>query len=447
MGFLIAITNWKAGLYAAVVLDILRDPVRKLLEGHHPWITVSVAVVWLGIFLGAVQQNRREVLAMLRIFPKLRSAANLLVVALIPGAMLSIISYPGGYQLALIGGASYLAPLLGFAIGFALAGDRQFLYRWITFYTIANSIAMLSVLAEYWQFDWPVLGGMDFEWIRHQPGVIIRLIAGIYRSPDIMGIHAAHVCMFSALLVLQPRGRHRWFWIVLAAWGVVCLLLGGRRKSIGMPVVFAATYYLLGMWLKAADPRRLAQLATVGTLVLGLALMLAREADVSSEYGEYATTLFTEGAQRSNEMIVGSSVVTLRQSGILGSGLGTATQGRQHLQDVSQSGAWQEDGGSRLFKELGVPGILLAAVAALLFLHCFRTTLKVMPLHHPLQVLQIGITAVVLANLASFAISHQQYSGDPSTGMMVCMFVGFVLSCPLARELGWFDLGKRRGER
>ena len=446
MGFLIGISNWKAGLYMAVVLDILRDPVRKLVEGHSPWISVSVAVVWLGISLGALQHNRREVLAVLRIFPKLKTARNLLVFALIPGAMLSILFYPGGFRLAFLGGASYLAPLLGFAIGFALAGDQRFLYRWMTFYTILNSIAMLSVLAEYQELDWPILGGIDFEWIRHQPGVIIRLIAGVYRSPDIMGLHAAHVCMFSALLALRPRTRNHWVWIAFAAWGVVCLLLAGRRKMIGMPVVFASTYYLLGMWLKVANPRRLVQYATVGALVLGVALMLAREADVSHEYGEYATTLFTEGAQRSNEMIVGSSVVTLRQSGLLGSGLGTATQGRQHVRDDNRPGdtgqprAWQEDGGSRLFKELGVPGILLVALAALMFLGCFRTALRIMPLHHPLQALQIGITAVILANLASFAISHQQYSGDPGTGMMLCMFVGFVLSCPLAQELGWFDL-------
>jgi hypothetical protein len=454
ISFLISISNWKAGLYAAVVLDILRDPVRKLVEGHSPWISASVAVVWLGISLGALQQNRREVMAVLRIFPKLKTARNLLVFALIPGALLSLLLYPGGYRLAFIGGASYLAPLLGFAIGFALAGDQRFLYRWMTFYTILNSIAMLTVLAEYQELDWPILGGINFEWIRHQPGVIIRLIAGLYRSPDIMGLHAAHVCIFSALLALRPKTRNPWVWIAFAAWGVICVLLAGRRKMIGMPIVFVATYYLLGMWLKAANPRRLVQFATVGALVLGVALMLAQEADVSHEYTDYATTLFTEGAQRSNEMIVGSSIVTLRQSGLLGSGLGSATQGRQHVRDASQSDdgqpkAWQEDGGSRLFRELGVPGILLVALAGVIFLGCFRTALRIMPLHHPLQALQIGITALLAANLASFAISHQQYSGDPSTGMMVCMFVGFVLSCPLAHELGWFDLrsGEGRGRR
>ncbi len=256
-------------------------------------------------------------------------------------------------------------------------------------------------------------------------------------------------------LDLRSRIGQSQVWIAFAAWGVICVLLAGRRKMIGMPIVFAATYYLLGMWLKAANPRRLVQLATVGALVLGVALMLAREVDVSQEYADYATTLFTEGAQRSNEMIVGSSLVTLRQSGLLGSGLGTATQGRQHVRDDNRSGdagqprAWQEDGGSRLFRELGVPGILLVALAGLIFLGCFRAALRIMPLHHPLQALQIGITAVILANLASFAISHQQYSGDPGTGMMLCMFVGFVLSCPLAQELGWFDphSGEGRGRR
>jgi EamA domain-containing membrane protein RarD len=448
MGFLIAISNWKAGLYAAVVLDILRDPIRKLIEGEPVLITVSVAFVWGAIFLGAIQQNRREVLAVLRIFPKLNIAARLLVVALIPGALLSIAAYPGGWRLAAIGAISYLGPLLGFAIGFALAGDQRELYRWITFYTIANSIAMFGTLAENFGADWGILGGLaDFEWIRYRPGVIIRLMSGIYRSPDIMGIHAAHICMFSALLAIRPRSQSRWLWITLAAWGVICLLLGGRRKSIGMPVLFFSCFYLISVWRKSIDAARTARLVVAGVLILGIAYMLNREADIPDEHFDYASTVFTEGAERSQEIIGRSVLGTLHQAGVLGSGLGTATQGREHVMGQSSPRAWQEDGGSRLFMELGVFGVLLVFLAGLLFAQSYIAALRLLPPRHPLLMLQIGVTAVILANLGSFAISHQQYSSDPSTGMMICMFVGFVLSCPLARELGWFDLhsgGKKR---
>ncbi len=106
--------------------------------------------------------------------------------------------------------------------------------------------------------------------------------------------------------------------------------------------------------------------------------------------------------------------------------------------------SWQEDGGRRLFMELGVFGVLLVALAGFLFVQSYIAALRFLPPRHPLQMLQIGVTAVVLANLGSFAISHQQYSSDPSTGMMVCMMIGFVFSCPLAKELGWFERRKVR---
>jgi len=447
VAFLIAIGNWKAGLYAVVVLDILRDPVRKVVEGQPALITVSVALVWGAVFLGAIQHNRREVLAVFRLFPKLRPAARLFVAALIPGAVLSLVLYSGGWRLAFIGTASYLGPMLGFAIGFALAGDQRELYRFMTFFTVLNSIAMLGTLAEFNGMDWPILGGMNFEWIRHRPGVIIRLISGVYRSPDIMGIHAAHVCMFSALLAIRPRSQSRWIWIGLAAWGAICLVLGGRRKSIGMPVVFLASYYLIGAWRGAAHSPRFARLLVAGMLVGGVAYMLNRETDVSDAHLDYAGSLFTEGVQRSNELIGGSIFSTLNQSGMLGAGLGSATQGRQHVMDGSGPRAWQEDGGSRLFMELGIFGVALLVLAAIGFLQTAIAALRSVPVGHPLQLLQIGVTAVVLANLASFLISHQQYSGDPAFGVMVCMFVGFILSCPLSRELGWYQpasVGRRR---
>lgn len=260
-----------------------------------------------------------------------------------------------------------------------------------------------------------------------------------------MGIHAAHVCMFSAMLAMKPRTYSRWFWIGLAGWAAVCLLLGGRRKSIGMPLVFVVSYYLIGVYRRVFDSTRLAQLATVGALVGCVAYMVTREADISDGHLDYASTLLTEGGHRTNEIIAGSVFSTLRTSGVLGAGLGTTTQGRQHVMKQGAPRAWQEDGGSRLFMELGVFGVVFVAFAFIAFGQAAVAAIRSIPARHPLQLLQIGVAAVVLANLASFLISHQQYSGDPAFGMMVCMLVGFVMSCPLSRELAGYEVRRDDG--
>jgi hypothetical protein len=98
--------------------------------------------------------------------------------------------------------------------------------------------------------------------------------------------------------------------------------------------------------------------------------------------------------------------------------------------------SWQEDGGSRLFKELGIPGVLLVAVAGIFFFLAISQSLKLIPVWHPAQSLQICLVSVVAANLASFLISHQQYSGDPMTCLFVVFLVGAALGAPRLPYVG-----------
>lgn len=89
------------------------------------------------------------------------------------------------------------------------------------------------------------------NWIRFSGNEVVDLIGGFYRSPDIMGLHAAQVAMFSLVLTIQARKGVSWGWILVAFFAGFCLLLSGRRKMLGMPLVFAAFFgffcYLRGM--------------------------------------------------------------------------------------------------------------------------------------------------------------------------------------------------------
>jgi hypothetical protein len=127
--------------------------------------------------------------------------------------------------------------------------------------------------------------------------------------------------------------------------------------------------------------------------------------------------------------VVGSIIATLYQSGILGSGIGSVTQG-SHYVAVDRNKAWQEDGVSRLFKELGVPGVLLILTFMWLLWRTVLDALKLIPAQHPLALQQVGVLSIVVANAASFTISHQQYSGDPGSAILAVMMLGMVLGMP-----------------
>lgn len=431
LSFLVALSNWRVGVYACLVLDVLRDPIRKLSEGHSVWITVAIGLVWFGVFIGALGENRQYLQHALRQYWRMRKAFQLVVLALLPGAILSVLLYPGGYKLAIIGSVSYLAPFLGIAIGFSFAKSERQVIRLLQFYSVLNSVALIGTVLEYSGSDLAILGGIDMVWIRYHGTMQVQMISGIYRSPDIMGLHAAHVTMFAATIGMHSKGLGKLTWGGLAAWGALCLLLGGRRKMIAMPLVFVATYLLVGMWRGSQFLKKAKAFLGVGLLAGVTVLFSVREVEVSQEYTDYASTLISQGASRGQQIVVGSLTSTLAQTGIIGAGLGSATQGN-HYAGVSGYRSWQEDGASRLLKELGLPGVLLVMIALLLVLRSLVQALQLLPVTSMAQQLQIALLAVVAANAASFIASHQQYSGDPSTSLFVLLILGAVFAMPNA---------------
>jgi hypothetical protein len=166
-------------------------------------------------------------------------------------------------------------------------------------------------------------------------------------------------------------------------------------------------------------------LAFVGVLAL-IGTTLLSEDTVSQEYLDYASTLFTDGIQRSNEVVVGSVYHTLDQSGIFGTGIGSATQGNYQA-GATIRGGWQEDGVSRLFRELGLPGVLMLSIAGFQLLKSIIWSLKQVKKASDLNYLQIALLSMLCGNIASFCISHQQYSGDPSSALLVLLLLGMAL--------------------
>ena len=426
---LVAIVNWRLGIYLAILIDVIRDPIRKISDSHSVLITVVGTLVWIGVLMGAFNSDGREIWSLLRRYRRMGTALTCLVFALVPGAALSMVLYTGGYKLVAIGLISYLGPMVGIAVGFLVPVSEKDIYRLFRFYAITNGIALVGTWLEVSGVDHAVLGGIEMDWERHRHGYVVQLIAGIYRSPDIMGLHAAHMIVFSMMLGLRARGPERLGWIAMILWGLRCVLWSGRRKMIGIPLVFLATYFGLGIWRGSREASRLATLGVLLAIGGTVGLFMLKDEIGSSEYTQYAATLFTEGGVRAKELIGDSIIVTLYQSGALGSGIGSATQG-SHYVAVERDKAWQEDGVSRLFKELGVPGVILMAGFLILMGRTVYEALNLIPPQNPLALKQLGVLGIVAGNAASFAMSHQQYSGDPGSAILAVMMLGMVLGIP-----------------
>ena len=428
---LYALGKWRDAMYGAILLDALRDPVRKISALQSSITTVIVAVVWFAALIGSQHQDQREMRLLFQRYPRLRNSVVLLLVSLIPGLLVSTLFYENGWLLASIGVVSYTAPFLGVALGYLWPRRLQDVYRWMAMYCVVNSVMALGSLFEVYGMDFPGLGGMNMKWLRNYGTDMIPLICGFYRSPDVMGIHAAHVIMFASLLAIRLRNRNPWPWIGLVAWEGFSLLVCGRRKMIAIPLVFLVSSFAL--WAIMNGRKKIAiSMALMVTVAISFMAILSEGVVADNEYTRFASSIASEGVDRAGRSLTDNVFTTIRQSGLFGDGLGTVTQGRQYMGVVTRGHDWQEDGVGRLVKELGIPGTICILWSVWLLISSLWSALQAIPANSPMSTLQFGLFGIIVANAASFSVSHQAYSGDPSTVLMVGFFAGMILGMPRA---------------
>ena len=331
--------------------------------------------------------------------------------------------------MVVLGTVSYLAPFAGIVLGYLITLRPKDVGGFLQFYCAVNGLALIGVIGEYLQLDWPALGGLSgVNWIRYSGYDTVQLIGGWYRSPDIMGLHAAQFVMFSLALAIQKSKRQSPFWLGLAIFGSLCLLLSGRRKMLGMPLVFTASLILLSYVRKIVRVQMVVVPFVAGMALLSGIYLVATEEYVGTEYMQFAGTLFTEGVARYSDVVTGSVGSTIAQSGVVGEGIGSATQGAYHFMGESQAnsiravkggwsgGGWQEDGVSRVFRELGIFGVVFISLATASLIRAIQHAVSVVSPRWHGALAQLCLVSIVVANVASFTVSHQQYSGGPRLG-------------------------------
>src|SRR5579863_3566160 len=285
-----AILDWRRGIYLCLVFDTIRDPIRKLTDEKPVVITLAACALWIAVLLGASHRLGPRLFTLTRQMPPLRNAFILMMCAMIPAATVSLANYEGGWKVASIGLLSYAVPMLGVVIGYHYMRRSNDLVPLMGFYCVLNGVFLSSALFEFLKWDIPGLGGINFIWIRHRGGGLgaVELICGFYRSPDLMGLHAANVAMFATMLTIRRESRFKWLWLALVLWGSFCLLLSGRRKMIGMLLVFGIVY--LGLRLRSVGLKRIMPFVFVLLSALLMIHLLTREVVETQEYADYAQT-------------------------------------------------------------------------------------------------------------------------------------------------------------
>ncbi|HEX8170322.1 MAG TPA: hypothetical protein VF824_07270 [Thermoanaerobaculia bacterium] len=416
----LALADWRRAWLLLLVCGAVQDPVRKLTPGTPVVISFSVVALYGCILFGA----RNELLAELRDFSRRFTTIYKLgftfVALLLLCALNGFFTYGvENWKVPLLGLFTYLAPVPAMLLGYAYLRREELLYRVFAVYATITSIALVGTLLEYYRVSWPTLGMVAFsgmDYIRHLPGIQIRMLSGFYRGPDIMAWHAAMLTSVGAAMALRAADmRGRLIWVAAAGWGFTACMLGGRRKAIYFVVVFLGA--LLWRYFRRLQNAQIVAVVGVALVMGGVIRHLAANEE---------TSVYTRGAVASEqeifERLEGGTIETFREFGLMGAGLGTATQGAQHLLR-GQAIGWQEGGLGKLAIEVGLPGLLWIALLGLVAMRMLLLLTRIGDVRGSSQFARAALFAFMLANVATFMASAQAYT-DAILGILTAFLVG-----------------------
>jgi hypothetical protein len=446
---MIAFSNWRYGFALCVLMALFQDPMRKLTPHQPIYFVVFVGAVfgaaWLGALMSRVPMLPNRIAGWRK---HVGLPFNLFVILAVIQAAHSLFSYRN-LMLTSIGMLSYFSPMpaIVLAYQFAVRRGKKGVTRWMKFYVVAASLALISVYLEYSGYRWRTLGEVGMGVLISGAGAYYKGNSGFFRGAEIAGWHAATAASFSFMLLW---GRRFSLPKVLMAIGLVVFFIGlgvltGRRKMIIEVIIFISAYVSLVVWFRHRAGKMAILLAAFGFLAyLGTVGMVApgpgehdpgtkqvsRAPDSSfGKYSRRAQTVFEDIHNRLDEIGLQPVGWAVAQFGWMGAGLGVGSQGTANF-GVNTSGA-AEGGLGKLTVELGLPGVALVGWLLVAFVLYVWSLLGPLASTSPkLANMAFGLVAFLLANMAAFSIATQAYA-DIFILLSLGWAVGFLLALPV----------------
>jgi hypothetical protein len=418
----VASNNWRRGWLLLPVFAILQDPVRKMTAGTPVVLSFSIMAIYAAVLFSARATLAAHLRELNRRFPALFTAISLLALFIVLGTVNGFFTFGAEHwRVPLLSLGLYVAPLPAVIVGYAFLQREEDLYRFFRLYAVITSIALIGTLLEYWRVKVPGLGivALPFDYYRHFFGIQVRLLSGFYRAPDIMAWHAAMLTSIGLVMTLRP-GSNRLIWMGVAGWGFLNCLLSGRRKATYFVLSFAAV--MVWRYFRRLQAKQvlavIAAIILVGLIVQNVAA--GRESNV-----------YVRGAKTSRAEILfrlgGGVIETFRQFGLLGAGLGAATQGTRHLPGGTKAVGWQEGGLGKLAVELGLPGLLAVVLFAVILMRLLLRLTAIGDVPGSTQFTRVALFSFFVANATGFMASAQAY-----TDGMLALTTAFLAGCLLA---------------
>lgn len=411
--------DWRRGWFLIMVCGVIQDPVRKLSPGSPVIISFAVVAVYGVILFAARNDMRRHAFEFTQRFRSVSTGITVFFFLLIISAINGLATYGiDKWKAPLVSFVTYILPAVAALLGYTWLQREETMLRWFRMYSAITAVALVGTVLEYLRVPSRILGMVSFEgdYIRHLPGIQIRMLSGIYRSPDVMAWHAGMLTAIAAAMALRAGLRRQMLiWSAVAGWGFFNCLIAGRRKAVYFVIIFGAAF----LWRYIGRIKASQVFASIGLLIV-LAGVVKQ---LSSDEG---TSIYTRTAVASkrelSDRFEGGVMQTFREVGYMGAGLGTATQGVHHLLGKSGIG-WQEGGMGKVAMELGLPGLLALLAMVPIVGRLLLLLTRIGDVEGSSQFIRVTLFALVASNAAGFIGSAQAYT-DAVLGLTAGFLVG-----------------------
>lgn len=432
-------TNWRLGVFFIIATGFLQDPFRKLVPGEPVALSAVVGLVMLFVWIIGLGQFRgqEKVMSIARHYPSLIRAFVLYGALVSFQALITLVNY-GSLPFAGLGMIAYLGPLPAVWVGWWFCRTERDFRQLALICALCGLMVAGSVALSWLGAEWSVLkqiGPVEDILVFYGADGVITMHTGFLRAPEITAWHlGAATCAVIVLASVRPSGLLWLVGLLLLAALVAAIFLTGRRKALGLIVLFVSFFFVLLQFSRNRELGKIkrALLAAAVGAAGGFFFLpeIVGDGSTFGVYSERGASLVGDSWERFYDFGIGSAFWAWDAVGFLGQGAGVVSQGAQYFGVDFQLGGAAEGGLGKIIVELGIPGLMVIAWMLWVVGGNIRAMLvKLERVSSKAFTVAAALSAFLLANSVVFVTAAQVF-GDPFVLIFLGMAFGALLAVP-----------------
>lgn len=424
-------------LMAMLVIGFSQDPFRKLVAGEPIIFIVMVGVVFGVMFLKTlnVVGLSRSAQPFIAWSDDVRKPLVFFLMVLVLQFFHSFLRW-GNPIVSLIGMISYLSPFLAIIVGYYAIDRMADIRRFMKIYVLIGLLLAITVAMSFSGIEFSIFREVGSGLKIYDQGTVLRSYSGFMRTGEIAAWHlATSACFLIILYVTSSRKPPVLMVAALVILFMLAITFTGRRKMLMLVTLFSFSYLLGYLYYRKTLAIAYFLSGVSGLFLVWVAVQTLFPEGYSSDVQNYlarSSSVYSDASGRFLKLGLKPVSWALERVGLLGGGLGIASQGVQFFQNTNIAGGSGEGGLGKVMVELGLPGLLATAWLMLAFARYINKALALSAQHFVspyVMPLILGFSVLLGVNVLTFTVATQVY-GDIFILLMLGMMSGFVFALP-----------------